>query len=212
MPGNRTAAYPAMSAHKTSLLLPCSDGSGIPMSVLRPAVCCPLETWSGWMNGCLCLWLKRKFLCSACSQRSSQLNFKQLDAAKMNSGTISVAESEIKCDHPSISFSLTPYVILPFCLLSGLQSQHLLETAVERPSAGLQRVPRRLAGPRPLYVGLHLETWLVLCQRERGQLPRGHHRQQAAAHFEKRQRAVQHTVSGGSVRLLHCCYCSMNTC
>lgn len=96
-----------MSTHKTSLLLPCSDGSGIPMSVLRPAVCCPLETWSGWMNGCLCLWLKRKFLCSACSQRSSQLNFKQLDAAKMNSGTISVAEGEIKCViiHPSISLS-----------------------------------------------------------------------------------------------------------
>lgn len=80
---------------------------------------------------------------------------------------------------------------------SGLPSEHLPEAAVERPAAGLQRVPRRLARPRPLHVGLHLEARLVLRQREGGQLPRGHHRQQAAANLQKRQRALQHTVSGG---------------
>lgn len=78
---------------------------------------------------------------------------------------------------------------------AGLQSQHLPEAAVERPPPGVQRVPRRLAGPGPVHVGLHLETRLVLRQREGGQLPRGHHRQQATAHFQKRQRALQHTVS-----------------
>lgn len=83
---------------------------------------------------------------------------------------------------------------------SGLPGEHLPEAAVERPPAGLQRVPRRLAGPGPLYAGLHLEARFVFRQRKGGQLPRGDHRQQAAAHLQKRQRAVQHTVSGGKRR------------
>lgn len=109
----------------------------------------------------------------------------------------------VKSDH-QLLFRVPLWRVL-LCLPAGLQSEHLPEAAVERPPPGLQRVSRRLAGSGPVHVGLHLETGSVLRQRKGRQLPRGHHGQQAAAHLQKRQCAVQHTVRGGATAHHHIC-------
>lgn len=90
-----------------------------------------------------------------------------------------------------ISWSGFTWASLPY---AGLQAQRIPATAVERPSAGLQRVSGWLSGPRPFHAGLHLETRPVLCKWEGSQLSRGHDGQQAASDIPERKCPLQHQV------------------
>lgn len=65
---------------------------------------------------------------------------------------------------------------------------------MERPPAGVQQVPGLIPWLGPVHAGLHLEARLVLRQWEGSQLPRRHHRQQAAADLQGRHRPLQHQV------------------
>lgn len=79
---------------------------------------------------------------------------------------------------------------------TGLQSEHFPETAVEWPSAGLQRISWWLPWPWSFHVGLHLETRSVLCQWKGSQFPRGYYWQQAFEDLQKRECFVQYKVRG----------------
>lgn len=144
--------------------------------------------WVGWLHGFIVLHFKN--LNSLEKERTSSafitvilivldkfiLSYNRLKLAQRP-----LAQSRPQTDRvlrfpPVQSSSLMFY--LPLTTLrssTGLQAQCISTAEMEWPPSGLQRIPRWLPRSGSIHVGLYLETWFILCKRERSQFPRGHH-------------------------------------
>ncbi|KAK7939225.1 hypothetical protein WMY93_002551 [Mugilogobius chulae] len=72
----------------------------------------------------------------------------------------SIAETTmhaISCTKPALTECSRILVIS-----TGLSGEHLFAAEVERPSLGIQQIPRLFPGPRPFHVGLHMEARSLL--------------------------------------------------
>lgn len=79
--------------------------------------------------------------------------------------------------------------------VTGLQSEYLSPSEMERSPSCIQWISWWLFRPRPFHVGLHLETWFVLCQWKGSQLSRSYYRQQIVENFQEWKCSLFNKVS-----------------